>query len=129
MKIEEILEKIKDMKPVQKLDFLFKIYNETEDKEELEKLIRNTMDELSSERTPIDINLEFENIKEEKTKGGIEEKIKNESTSKENLAEYQSEYITVKFIPEEDVAFWVEGSTPSKKYYKPLKTKKYEVVW
>ena len=128
MRIEEVIEKIKRMKPIEKLDFLFKIYNEVEEKEKLEELIKNVRKEISSERTPVNIELEFKNIKEEKRKGGIEEKIKGEGEKKEK-GEYESEYINVKFIPEEDIVFWAESNKPSKKYYKPMKSKKYEVVW
>ena len=128
MKVEEIIEKIKNMNPVEKLDFLFKVYNKVEEKEELEELIKNAMEELTSERTPVNIHLEFKNIREEKKGGGIEEKIKEEEKVEEK-GEYKSEYINVKFIPKEDVVFWAEANKPSKKYYKPMKTKKYEVVW
>ena len=129
MKIEEIVEKIKNMKPIEKLDFLLKLYNEVEDKEKLEELIKNTREELSSERTPVNIHLEFKNISENKSE--IEKKIEKarENEKKEENAEYTVEYVKVKFIPKEDVAFWTEGNAPSKKYYKPIKSEEYEVVW
>ena len=127
MKIEEIIEKIKNMNPIEKLDFLFKIYGEVEEKKELEELIKNSMEELSFERTPVDIRLSFKEIKNEE-KSEIEEKINNENESNKSR-NYIPNYVTIKFIPEEDIIFWSGENKPSKKYYKLLKTKKYEVVW
>ena len=129
MRIEEIVERIKNMKPIEKLDFLLKSYDEVEDKEKLEDLIKSTREELSSERTPVNIHLEFKNISENKSE--IEKRIEkaSENEKKEENAEYNAEYVKVKFIPKEDVAFWIGENSPSKKYYKPIKSEEYEVVW
>ena len=132
MKIQEVLEKIKEMSLFEKLDFLMKIYDQVEDKKSLEDLINKTVEQISSERTPVFINVEFKKQSESQ----IEKKVMEESRETEENEKEQErrrqEYIEhVKFIESEDETFWV-GERVEKKYeqsYKPPERKKYKVVW
>ncbi len=133
MKIEEVLEKIKNMNLFDKLDFLMKVYNEVEDKKSLEDLIKKTVDEISSERTPIFTKVEFKKIKEER-RSPIEEKVENETrVEKKEEERREIKYVTgPKFIEKEDEVFWVGENLETryaKKYKAPEIKENYKVIW